>query len=530
MSTHDDDFWGSTGDWTSTTPRRTPRTAADHTSDVTRTRPIDIIRRGWAQMLTGGANATREHGIARPDAARTTSGSADVFGDDDFDLVAASTDWARPPVAPPPAPTRGADLPLIVPAEEPSHEVTRELVRSLAEARRDAGHGEPSGHGFYDHEAHGDDLFDDHFGGAGFDDGGFDDDNDDDPIASWDDEFVPVQQRAGLDPLLTRIGALAVVTALAVPLLLSFGSDGGDTLFEEATAAPAATVAAVPVTEPAPSTAAPEAAGDQPAADVVETTAAAPATTATAASAEPAATSATQPPTTQSAAGEPATAAALEASSDDATDDASLGTAQSVADEPAAADSPAERVERICAIDYEVVAGDFWIRLADGAGVPLAELLEANGASASTPLFPGQTICLPAGSSIPPPPTTAPPTTVPPTTTPPTTAPPTTVPPTTAPPTTVPSTPGSVQQIIRDVWPDELEDKALEIAWRESRYDPYAQNFCCYGIFQIYWEVHRGWLDEIGVTSSQQLFDPETNARAAYALYQRAGGWGPWQL
>ena len=117
----------------------------------------------------------------------------------------------------------------------------------------------------------------------------------------------------------------------------------------------------------------------------------------------------------------------------------------------------------------------------------------------------------------------------------PTTAEPTTaaVPaPTTAAPTTTfapsPAGPEEVKQIIRDVWPDELEERALEIAFRESRYVPTANNFCCYGIFQIYFSVHKSWLGDIGITNDQQLYDPAANARAAYALYQRAGGWGPW--
>ena len=84
------------------------------------------------------------------------------------------------------------------------------------------------------------------------------------------------------------------------------------------------------------------------------------------------------------------------------------------------------------------------------------------------------------------------------------------------------------RSIIRDVWPDELEDRALEIARRESKYRPTAKNNCCYGVFQIYWSVHRGWLADLGITSAEQLFDPTLNARAALTLYQRAGGWGPW--
>lgn len=89
--------------------------------------------------------------------------------------------------------------------------------------------------------------------------------------------------------------------------------------------------------------------------------------------------------------------------------------------------------------------------------------------------------------------------------------------------------PLTVEQMIRDVWPDELEERALVIAYRESRYVPTAHNYCCHGLFQIYFRVHRGWLADYGVTSIDQLYDPMTNVRMAYVLYQRAGGWGPWK-
>jgi hypothetical protein len=88
----------------------------------------------------------------------------------------------------------------------------------------------------------------------------------------------------------------------------------------------------------------------------------------------------------------------------------------------------------------------------------------------------------------------------------------------------------TVEQIIRQVWPDDLEDRAVRIATRESNLQPGVRNACCFGLFQIHWTVHRGWLADYGITSSSQLFDPRTNAEAAYALYQRAGGWGPWVL
>ena len=66
-----------------------------------------------------------------------------------------------------------------------------------------------------------------------------------------------------------------------------------------------------------------------------------------------------------------------------------------------------------CALEYEVVVGDFWIRIADGSGVALADVLAVNDATVSTPLYPGRSICLPDGAALPPPPpapTTAAPT------------------------------------------------------------------------------------------------------------------------
>lgn len=89
--------------------------------------------------------------------------------------------------------------------------------------------------------------------------------------------------------------------------------------------------------------------------------------------------------------------------------------------------------------------------------------------------------------------------------------------------------PGSVEEIIRSVWPDELEARALAIARRESRLVPSARNACCFGLFQIHWVAHRSWLGSIGITDPSQLLDPSTNARAALALFER-DGWEPWSL
>ncbi len=90
-------------------------------------------------------------------------------------------------------------------------------------------------------------------------------------------------------------------------------------------------------------------------------------------------------------------------------------------------------------------------------------------------------------------------------------------------------TAAQVESIIREVWPDELENNALAIAKRESRLIPTSRNYCCYGLFAIYYEAGKRLLNSIGVTNANQLLDPWINTRAAYAIYQ-AAGWDPWKL
>lgn len=94
-------------------------------------------------------------------------------------------------------------------------------------------------------------------------------------------------------------------------------------------------------------------------------------------------------------------------------------------------------------------------------------------------------------------------------------------------PTPPPATDGNVEGVIRDVWPDDLEEHALAIARRESNLVPTARNSCCVGLFQIYFAKHRAMLAGLGITSAGELLDARTNARAALALYEVAG-WGPW--
>ena len=188
-----------------------------------------------------------------------------------------------------------------------------------------------------------------------------------------------------------------------------------------------------------------------------------------------------------------------------------------------------------CNRTYEVVAGDYWLSIARAHDVPLAALLAQNSATAASALFPGQSVCLPANATTPtaaraPAPTPAPATTKPPAATaaPPTTAKPTTTTAAAAAPPANRYSRDDVVAIIRAVWPDELEEKAIAIATRESNLNPAVRNYCCFGLFQIYWNVHKSWLKEMGIASAAGLYDPTANANAAYALYQRSGGWGPW--
>ncbi len=311
-----------------------------------------------------------------------------------------------------------------------------------------------------------------------------------------------------VDPLMRRAGALAATIALLVPVALALRSGDGSPSIESAATTVATVVAAAPVVTVAQAAAAIVATSDTvaaaaaPAADVSVSTIDIDALP----KAVPVHTAA--PKSSQAeVASAPATAPAVQ---------------------PTAAASPQTRVERApaarptCTKKYTVKAGDAWITIAKKAGVTTKELLKANAANSTTAIYPGRDICLPANATTP---AAAPATTVKPAQK--SAAPkPTT---TTAP--FVPArtyTKAEVAQIIRDVWPDELEDEAIRIATRESNLLPTAKNFCCYGLFQVYYNVHQRWLGQMGITNATQLLDPRTNAQAGLALWNRSGSWAPW--
>jgi len=96
-----------------------------------------------------------------------------------------------------------------------------------------------------------------------------------------------------------------------------------------------------------------------------------------------------------------------------------------------------------------------------------------------------------------------------------------------------PPRPRTPEEIIRSIFPPAVADRAVAIAFRESRFVPTAvnRNGDATGLFQIMWSVHRGWLcPQLGICDQSQLKDARMNTTAAYALYQRAGGFGPWNL
>jgi hypothetical protein len=315
------------------------------------------------------------------------------------------------------------------------------------------------------------------------------------PVDHWVDpvEHDAVRPVAGVDPRLVRVGAIAAAAVLMIPLGLALRDDDQRIGADEPVETVATTVA--PTTVPAPV--------------IVPITAAA---VAPAPAAEPTA----------------------------------AGSGGGATQEVAAVEPP----EPVCAGTYTVIFNDFWNRFPATSGASVEAWLAANNATPDTPLYVGDELCIPVGATAPtPPPTTtaAPQTTAPPpttaapvTTTAPATTPPLPAPTTppsppvttaapTPPPAPSPTDPAGVEALIRELWPDDLEERALTIARRESGLRPDAYNgHCCYGLFQIHFDANRGYLATLGITSSGQLLDARTNAAAAYSMYQRSG-WAPWR-
>ena len=84
-----------------------------------------------------------------------------------------------------------------------------------------------------------------------------------------------------------------------------------------------------------------------------------------------------------------------------------------------------------------------------------------------------------------------------------------------------------VQELIRQMWPADSVERALQVAYRESRYRSDAYNgWCCYGVFQINASAHTRRLAARGLTTAD-LYDAKVNIEIAIDIFNDSG-WGPW--
>jgi spore germination protein YaaH len=172
------------------------------------------------------------------------------------------------------------------------------------------------------------------------------------------------------------------------------------------------------------------------------------------------------------------------------------------------APSPAgAKVATGCVKTYTVKPNDSWSKIADKVHVTMALLLKVNKSNAKTLLLIGDVICLPRAAV-----TAA------------------------APKTGLQLNPPAKRYtasqsaaIIKEVFPDHLEQRAIAIAKRETHLNAAAYTWCCVGLFQMKWDSHKKWLQAMGISSAQELLDPYVSSRAALQLYKRSNGWSPWE-
>ncbi len=170
----------------------------------------------------------------------------------------------------------------------------------------------------------------------------------------------------------------------------------------------------------------------------------------------------------------------------------------------------ASSVSAACARPYKAVKNDSWSRIADKTGVSVQALLKQNSATTKSMILIGDTLCLPKGTTWNQPSTSS----------------------SGLRNLGTPSTRYTRAEsaaVIREIFPEQLHERALAIAQRESKLNALSYTWCCVGLFQINWWAHKSWLKTIGVTKASQLRDARVNARAAYVMYKRNSGWGPWE-
>ena len=114
--------------------------------------------------------------------------------------------------------------------------------------------------------------------------------------------------------------------------------------------------------------------------------------------------------------------------------------------------------------------------------------------------------------------------------------------------TTLPSAPKTLCEQVFDTakaigWPSDQLGMLVAIAQRESRcqpdaFNPKDPNGGSYGVMQVngFWAKKttaypKGYLQTMGIlTDVNELFDRETNLRAALAIYRYSNGWRAWSL
>jgi hypothetical protein len=77
-------------------------------------------------------------------------------------------------------------------------------------------------------------------------------------------------------------------------------------------------------------------------------------------------------------------------------------------------------------------------------------------------------------------------------------------------------------------WPESEWPRLGYILYRESRCTPFAWNGADAGLSQIN-QVHRQWLNDMGWSHPDDMFDPAKNLTFAYRLWTTSG-WKPWSF
>ena len=76
-------------------------------------------------------------------------------------------------------------------------------------------------------------------------------------------------------------------------------------------------------------------------------------------------------------------------------------------------------------------------------------------------------------------------------------------------------------------WPEDELPTLDKVMWRESRCTPDAYSNGNHGLTQIN-NTHRVWIEELGWTFPDDLYDPAKNLRFAYLLWAD-DGWKHWK-